>query len=81
MGFLASPASRGLAPHEGLGASVLKLGRTRPAMETHCGPQAGRAGYPHIQNADKGLYKIDCQEYGESFQDYLGGVADLKKAG
>ena len=25
------------------------------------------------------LYKIDCQKYGGSFQDYLGGVADLKR--
>ena len=24
----------------------------------------------------QGLYKIDCHEYGGSFQDYLGGVED-----
>ena len=31
-------------------------------------------------NLDKfRVYKIDCQEYGESFQDYLGGVADLQR--
>ena len=26
----------------------------------------------------QGLYKIDCQEYGGSFQDYLGRVADIQ---
>ena len=32
-------------------------------------------------NFDKfrGFYKIDCQEYGKSFQDYLGGVVDIQR--
>ena len=47
-----SSASRGLAPREGLMLLKLKLGRTRPSMEPHGGLQAGRAGYPHIQNTD-----------------------------
>ena len=29
---------------------MFKLGRTRQSMEPRGGPQAGRAGYPHIQN-------------------------------
>ena len=31
---------------------VLKLGRTRPSMQPHGAPQAGRAGYPRIQDTD-----------------------------
>ena len=51
-GVLASSASRGLPPREGLELLMLKLGRTRPSMEPRGGPQVGRAGYPHIQDAD-----------------------------
>ena len=51
-GVLVLPASRGLAPREGLAVLVLKLGRTRPSMEPRGGPQAGMAGYPHIQDAN-----------------------------
>ena len=49
---LVSSTSRGLAPREGLGLSTSKVGRTRPLMEPCRGPQAGKSGYPHIQNAD-----------------------------
>lgn len=45
--------SRGLAPREGLELSMLKLGHTRPSMEPRRGPQAGKYGYPRIQNTDK----------------------------
>ena len=47
-----SSASRGLAPDEGLVWLMLKQGHTRPSMEPRGGLQAGRAGYPHIQDAD-----------------------------
>ena len=47
-----SPSSRGLAPREGLVLLMLKLGRTRPSMKPCGGPQAGRAGYPQIQDAE-----------------------------
>ena len=50
--ILASSASRGLAPHEGYVLLMLKLGHTRPLMEPRGGPQAGRARYPRIQDAD-----------------------------
>ena len=52
LGVLASSTSRGLAPHEGLVLLMLKLGHTRPSMEPHGGPQAGRARYPQIQDVD-----------------------------
>ena len=29
-----------------------KLGHTRPLMEPHGGPRAGRTGYPQVQDAD-----------------------------
>ena len=45
-------ASRGLAPREGLGLLSLKLDRTGPSTEPHHGPQAGKSGYPHSQDAD-----------------------------
>lgn len=45
-------ASQGLAPNEGLMVLVLKLGRTRPLTEPHGGLQAGRTGYPQVQDAD-----------------------------
>ena len=38
-GVLALSALRGLAPREGLVLLMLKLGRTRPSMETRGGPQ------------------------------------------
>ena len=47
-----SPASRGLAPHEGLGFLLLKLGRTGPLTEPRRGPQACKSGYPCSQNID-----------------------------
>ena len=47
-----SSGSRGLAPREGLELLMLKLGRTRPSGEPCHGPQAGKSGYPWIQNAD-----------------------------
>ena len=51
-GVLASPASRGLAPHEGLALLVLKMGHTRPSMEPRGGLQVGNSGYPGSQNID-----------------------------
>ena len=47
-----SPASRGLAPREGLELLLPKLGRTRPLVEPHRGPQAGKSGHPCSQDAD-----------------------------
>ena len=47
-----SPASRGLAPREGLVLKVLQMGHTRPSMEPRRGPQASKSGYPSSQNAD-----------------------------
>src|SRR4051812_36467843 len=49
---LVSSASRGLAPHEGPGLLLLKLGRTGPLTEPHRGPQAGKSGHPRSQDAD-----------------------------
>ena len=46
-----SSASRGLAPREGLEWLLLKMGCTRPLVEPRRGPQAGKSGYPHSQDA------------------------------
>ena len=45
-------ASRGLAPREGLGCLLVKMGRTGPLVEPRRGPQAGMSGEPRSQNAD-----------------------------
>ena len=45
-------ASRGVAPHEGLGCLLVKMGRTGLLAEPRRGPQAGKSGDPHSQNAD-----------------------------
>ena len=50
-----SSTSRGLAPREGLEWLSMKMSRTRPLVEPHRGPQAGKSGDPHSQNAD--MYK------------------------
>ena len=50
---LASSASRGLAPREGLELLLVKPGRTGPLVEPRRGPQAGKSGYPRYQNTDK----------------------------
>ena len=47
-----SPASRGLASCEGLECLLVKMGRTRLLVEPRRGPQAGKSGDPHSQNAD-----------------------------
>ena len=47
-----SSISRGLAPREGLECLLVKMGRTGPLVEPHHGPQAGKSGDPHSQNAD-----------------------------
>ena len=47
-----SSASRGLAPREGLESLLVKMGRTGPLAEPRRGPQAGKSGDPHFQNAD-----------------------------
>ncbi|KAM3189339.1 hypothetical protein ACQJBY_067960 [Aegilops geniculata] len=41
-----------MAPREGLESFQLKLGHTGPSMEPHCGPHAGKSGYPRSQDAD-----------------------------
>ena len=45
-------ASRGLAPREGLESLLVKMGRTGPLAKPHRGPQAGKSGDPHSQDAD-----------------------------
>ena len=47
-----SPASRGLAPREGLESLLVKMGQTGPLAEPRRGPQAGKSGDPHSQNAN-----------------------------
>ena len=47
-----SSASRGLAPREVLDCLLAKMGRTGPLAEPHRGPQAGKSGDPHSQNAN-----------------------------
>ena len=47
-----SSASRGLAPREGLECLLVKMGRTGPLVEPRRGPQAGKSGDPHSQDAD-----------------------------
>ena len=39
-------------PREGLEWLLMKMGRTRPLVEPCPGPQAGKSGYPHSQDAD-----------------------------
>ena len=45
-------ASRGLAPHEGLDSLLVKMGRIGLPAKPCYGPQAGKSGDPHSQNAD-----------------------------
>jgi hypothetical protein len=45
-------ASRGSAPREGLGGSLMKMGHTKLVKEPRPGPQADKSGYPGSQNAD-----------------------------
>ena len=47
-----SSASRGLAPREGLGFVLVKMGRAGPPFEPCRRPQAGKSGDPRSQNAD-----------------------------
>ena len=47
-----SSASRGSAPHEGLECLLVKMGHTGQLVEPRRGPQAGKSGDPHSQNAD-----------------------------
>ena len=49
-----SSAPRGLAPREGLGSVLMKMGRAGPLLEPRRRPQAGKSGDPRSQNADKG---------------------------
>ena len=44
-----SSASRGLAPHEGLGCLLVKMGRTGSLVEPCRGPQADKSGDPRSQ--------------------------------
>ena len=47
-----SSAKQGLAPREGLECLLVKMCRTRPLVEPRHGPQAGKSGDPHSQNAN-----------------------------
>ena len=47
-----SSVSRGLAPRGGLEYLLVKIGRMGSLAEPHRGPQAGKSGDPHSQNAD-----------------------------
>ena len=47
-----SSAPRGLAPREGLGSVLMKMGRAGPPFEPRRRPQAGKSGDPRSQNAD-----------------------------
>ena len=47
-----SSAPRGLAPREGLGSVLMKMGRAGPPFEPRRRPQAGKSGDPHSQNTD-----------------------------
>ena len=47
-----SSAPRGLAPREGLGSMLVKMGRAGPPFEPRHRPQAGKSGDPRSQNAD-----------------------------
>ena len=51
-----SPASRGLAPREGLECLLVKMGRTGPLVEPRRGPQVGKSGDPLSQNANRRLW-------------------------
>ena len=53
-----SSASRGLAPCEGLGLLLLKLGRTGPLAEPCHGPQVGKSRYPRSQNTDNDVQNV-----------------------
>ena len=48
-----SSAPRGLAPREGLGSMLMKMGRARPPFEPRRRRQAGKSGDPRSHNADK----------------------------
>ena len=47
-----SSTSRGLAPREGLGCFVGEDGLYGLMAQPRRGPQAGKSGDPHSQNAD-----------------------------
>ena len=47
-----SSAPRGLAPRDGLGSVLVKMGRAGPPFEPRRRPQAGKSGDPRSQNAD-----------------------------
>ena len=47
-----SSALRGLAPHEGLECSFVKMSRMGPLAEPRRGLQAGGSGDPYSQNID-----------------------------
>ena len=47
-----SSSLRGLAPREGLGSVLMKMGRAGPPFEPRRGPQAGKSGDPRSQNTD-----------------------------
>ena len=47
-----SSAPRGLAPHEGLGSVLVKMGRAGPPFEPRRRLQAGKSGDHRSQNTD-----------------------------
>ena len=66
-----SSAPRGLAPHEGLGSLLMKMGLAGPPFEPRCRPQAGKSGDPRSQNADSIVGQTDV---GDVKVDELGAV-------
>ena len=74
-----SPASRGLAPHEGLECLLVKMGRTRPLEEPHRGLQAGKSGDPRSQNADREI--MDHINVPEKWRMQVEHAACLEKLG
>ena len=62
-------APRGLAPREGLGFVLVKMGRAGPPFEPRRRPQAGKSGDPRSQNTDIHLvtYKHEVQEVFKRF--------------
>ena len=47
-----SSALRGLAPRDGLGSVLVKMGHAGPPFELRRRLRAGKSGYPRIQNTD-----------------------------
>ena len=57
---------RGLAPREGLGSVLMKMGRAGPPFEPRRRPQAGKSGDPHSQNTDSSPRAQGAPELGRA---------------